>query len=159
MTEQYRESMKKGLEYQDFVSDRLLRNFGIVVGTYTSKKYQQERGESASGIEIKFDDKLATTGNIYIETAEKSDPENEEYYPSGIYRKDSTWLYLIGNYEEAFLFSKEQLQIIQMRRDLWGKRGIKYVETKTSQGFLYPIVEAVNSRTCLKHFVFPHSWN
>ena len=58
MTEYYKDKFEAGLEYQDYVSDEL-RKAGLFLGAYSSRKYQQERGESASGIEIKHDMKLA----------------------------------------------------------------------------------------------------
>ena len=154
MTELYKHNFQKGLEYQDFVADRLLKDYGIVVGAYSSKKYQQEHGESASGIEIKFDDRCAQTRNLYIETAEKSNEQNAEYVSSGIFREDNSWLYLIGNYKEAFLFAKAQLKRIYLSENLWEKRGIEKKQTGTSQGFVFPIDKALSTGACIKHFMW-----
>ena len=98
-TTYYNKQLEKALEFQDFVADKLY-NIGISLNCYSSRKYQYEKGESRSGIEIKFDDQRKKTGNLYIEYAEKSNPNNKNYVPSGIERKDNTWLYVIGDYDE-----------------------------------------------------------
>lgn len=154
MTDQYKQNFERGLEYQDFVADRLLKGYGIAVNAYSSRKYQQEYGESASGIEIKFDAKSINSENLYIETAEKTNVSNAEYVSSGIFREDNSWLYLIGNYKEAYLFSKEQLKRIYHSKNLWEKRGIREVETGTSQGFLFPKKQAIELGTCIKLFIW-----
>ena len=152
MTEYYKGKLEAGLEYQDFIADEL-RKIGIILGAYTSRKWQNEKGESASGIEIKHDMRMHDTGNLYIEVAEKSNPNNAEYVASGIMRNDNTWLYLVGDYNEAYLFSKKQLQSIYADRDNYSIRGIRVRQTPTSIGFTYPIKNAMKYM-CLKHFVF-----
>ena len=53
MTEYYREKLEAGLEYQDFIADQLRKSDPcIILGAYTSRKWQNEHGESSSGIEI-----------------------------------------------------------------------------------------------------------
>ncbi|MBQ1790376.1 MAG: hypothetical protein II008_09370 [Oscillospiraceae bacterium] len=158
MNDYYRQHLQMGLEYQDFVIDQLCKH-GIFIGAYSSRKYQLEKGESVSGIEIKYDGKMKGTGNLYIEVEEKSDEQVPNYSSSGIFRKDNTWLYLIGNYDEAFMFSKVQLQRVylhnlqNMKRGepLWN--GVRLVETPTSRGFTYN-VEVAKSKSVIKHFVF-----
>ena len=133
----YTNHMDKGLSYQDFVVDQLY-NIGIVVITYSSTEYQKRKGESRNGVEIKFDDKLAITGNIYIETQEKSHSSNSEYVPSGIYRNDNSWLYTIGNYELILIFAKSHLQRVFEN----GKYPEIEIVHKTSKGFLLPLDSA-----------------
>ncbi len=85
MTEYYKGKFEEGLKYQDFIADQLRKaDPCIIVCAYSSRDYQNEHGESASGIEIKYDMKLKETGNLYIETAEKSHPDIPDYTPSGI---------------------------------------------------------------------------
>lgn len=154
MTDYYKEKLESGLEYQDFVADQLRKaDPCIILGAYSSRKWQNEHGESASGIEIKHDMKLKETGNIYIEVAEKSNPALREYTPSGIMRVDNTWLYLIGDYERAFLFSKRQLQMVYADEKRWAARGIRKRQTPTSIGFTYPIESAMQGM-CLRRFDF-----
>ena len=154
MTEYYREKLEAGLQYQDFVADQLRKaDPCIILCAFSSQKYQNERGESASGIEIKHDMRMKDSGNLYIEVAEKSSPDVPDYTPSGIMRNDNTWLYLIGDYEQAFLFSKHQLKQIYMDERHHAQRGIRKKQTPTSIGFTYPIVNALNGM-CLHKFVF-----
>ena len=112
MTEYYKEKFEAGCEYQDFVSDILRIKLGLFVGPYSSRKYQYEKGESQAGIEIKHDMQIQKYKNIFIETAEKTDANNSNWIPSGIYRSDNGWLYVIGDYHELFIFSKFQLRKI-----------------------------------------------
>lgn len=154
MTDYYKEKLEAGLEYQDFIADQLRKGEPcIILGAYSSRKWQNEHGESASGIEIKHDMKLKETGNLYIEVAEKSHPDMPEYTPSGIMRADNTWLYLIGDYDQAFLFSKHQLKTLYANRNQWATRGIRERSTPTSIGFIYPVRDAVRGM-CLRHFIF-----
>jgi len=66
----YQENYEKGLEYQDFIVEILAEKYGLIIPNYSSKKYQYDVGENKQGIEIKFDDRLKETGNLYIEIAE-----------------------------------------------------------------------------------------
>ena len=133
-TNNYREYYKNNLEeafrFQDFIMEKLHRE-GIVLQNIQSKKYQLKK-ENLLGMEIKYDMKYATTGNLYIEVSEKSDPKNEKYIPSGIFRNDDNWLFGIGDYEIFYLFSKKVLQRIFIGGSM------KEIETPTSKGFLMP---------------------
>ena len=154
MTEYYNEKLQAGLAYQDFIIDKLRKTDPcIIIPTYSSCRYQNEHGESACGVEIKHDMMLKKTGNLYIEVAEKSNPSIEEYTPSGIMRSDNTWLYIIGDYTQVFVFAKNQLKTIYANRQLWLKRGIREVQKDTSIGFLFPVENALEG-ACLKHYVF-----
>ena len=155
MTEYYKEKLEAGLQYQDFIADQLRKaDTCIILCAYSSRKYQNEKGESASGIEIKHDMRFKETGNLYIEVAEKSRPEMPTYTDSGIRRKDNTWLYLIGDYEQAFLFSKDQLNRLYDNKSTWLRHGIKERETPTSRGFTIPVKSALDNGTCIKRYVF-----
>ena len=135
-TSYYRTQLEKSLEYQDFVADKLYE-VGISLNCYSSIKYQNEKGESRAGIEIKFDDQRKRTGNIYIEYAEKSNPNNKNYVPSGIERKDNTWLYVIGDYDVIYILAKNWLQQFKNLKD------IRHVTTATSKGYLFPETMAI----------------
>src|SRR4030043_524633 len=130
-------SLEKGLQYQDFVTAELYRR-GIPIVGYTSKKYQIKYGENRAGVEIKFDDRMKETGNVYIETAEKANPANPYFVPSGIYRNDNSWLYAIGNYDVIYIFAKKTLCLLHGQA---AKRGFKTTEIATSKGMLMPIAQ------------------
>ena len=146
MTGHYKTMLEKGLEFQDFICEALLKEMGINLTMFSSRKYQLSKGENIQGVEIKFDDIYKKTGNIYIEIAEKSNEENENYVISGIYRNDNTWLYLIGNYEEVFIFPKNILVLLD------NKKRYKYVQTPTSKGFLINKEDA--HKFCAKKIIF-----
>ncbi len=136
-SEYYKNQLSDGLEFQDYVAE-ILYSFGLPLFNYASKKYQFEHGENKLGVEIKFDKKFKETGNLYIEIAEKSKPEIKNYTQSGIYRNDNTWLYVQGNREIFFIFSKKLL------KQLFEADKYKELEIgmKTSKGFLMPRVDA-----------------
>ena len=153
MTDYYKTKFEQGLEYQDFVCDQLRIREGWFVGCYSSRKYQQEKGESVCGLEIKYDMRLSETGNVYIEVAEKSRPELPEYTASGVFRKDNTWLYLIGDYHQAFVFGKTLMRNLYLNKDQKKAWGCVDRQTPTSKGFTIPIKSAIRG-IALKHFIF-----
>ncbi len=95
------------------------------------------KGENLQGIEVKFDRKFRETGNLFIETSERSTPESQ-WHPSGILKEDNSWAYAIGDYEKLYVFAIKQLRILY-------KKGLyKEVSTPTSEGFLLPLMTAEN---------------
>ena len=158
----YNKNLYDSSEYLDWLSDKLRKATpGLIIGPYASRKYQFEHGESFSGIEIKNDKKLAgndndikPSHNLYFEVAEKSHPSNSRYVKSGIYRNDNGWLFLIGNYEEVFLFSTKQLRRIYEDKENYFSRGVIERKTDTSIGFTIPRIKVINSIYLLKHWVF-----
>ena len=135
--ENYRRTMiETGQAYQDFVVDACWTLLGLAVVQYSSKLYQQTIGESRTGVEIKNDRKFQSTGNLWIELAEKARPRNGDYAQSGINRDDNTWLYCIGDYNTIFIFQKNLLKMLAPR---YGQREN---HTATSVGYLLPVVDA-----------------
>lgn len=139
MTPEYEAKLKQGLEYQDFVADKLYEA-GIPVTSYSSQKYQNMIGENKAGLEIKFDNRWKETGNIYIEVAEKSKAENINFIASGIFRNDNTWLYVIGDYTKIFILPKKYLKMLYNKN----VKNYKLVETPTSKGMLIPVRDIEN---------------
>lgn len=111
MAVSYAQRLEDGHEFQDFVGDELAK-IGVIVRYYTSRQYQYQKGESANGIEIKLDRLCTTTGRLSIEIGEKQ-PQAREYVPSGIRRKDNSWLYVQGNGEVLYVFAKNMLQLLE----------------------------------------------
>lgn len=138
----YREAqIKDGLLFQDFVVD-VAYKVGLVIVQYASRTYQLNFGESRTGVEIKHDKIMATTGNLWIETAEKAMPRPGPYAVSGIHRADH-WLYAIGDYDVIFFLASNWLRAMdKATKD--GRPRYKHCpnKTKTSQGFLLPIQDA-----------------
>lgn len=133
----YSEQLESAGEFQDFVCMKLITK-GIVLSNMSSKKYQIDIGENLQGFEIKNDKMFRTTGNLYIEVEEKSNPQNINYVESGISRNDNSWIYAIGDYQGIYLIQKKVLKAMYL------KKSYKEVEnkTKTSLGFLLPVAEA-----------------
>lgn len=134
-TDYYAEKLEEGLEFQDLISAELFKR-GIVVVGYSSRKYQIQHGENMLGAEIKRDGNFRTTGNLYIEVAEKSHPSKPNYTPSGIMRKDNSWLFVIGDERTAYIFPTVYL------RKLAASKGWRTVQTDTSRGYLMPMEDA-----------------
>ena len=129
----YNEKLKIGLEFQDRVTMELYKR-GIVLVGYSSNKYQNEYGENILGAEIKRDGMFRETGNLYIEIAEKSHPDKENFTPSGIYRDDNSWLFIIGDENTFYIFVNKYLRWLE-------KKYQKKIKT-TSKGFLMPLKDA-----------------
>lgn len=129
----YNTKLQEGLEFQDIVTRELYMR-GIVVVGYSSQKYQNGEGENLLGAEIKRDGMFRKTGNLYIEVEEKSHPDKSNYTPSGIHRKDNSWLFVIGDEKTIYIFSTKYLRLLESR--------YFHVEKPTSRGFLMPLEEA-----------------
>jgi len=146
--EKYRAvKIENGKVYQDFVVDACWNLLGLAIVQYSSVLYQQTVGESKTGAEIKHDEQFARTGNLWIEVEEKARPRPGPYVPSGIYRSDNTWLYIIGNYDHVFIFQKTLLQALYQS----GKWRIIENNTKTSRGFLLSEQEANKWSAAILH--------
>ncbi len=129
-------SFESGLQFQDFVIDLLIRELGLAVSSYSSKRWQIEQGESRQGVEIKLDRRILETGNVSIEVGEKGKASNWQFVPSGILRYDNTWLYIQGNPEIVFIFPKAFL--IQLYKT--GRYRVD--ELPTIRRFLMPFKDA-----------------
>jgi len=132
-TEYYNRMLKLGEEYQDFIAKILFQQCALSIIPNFSQTYQITVGENLQGIEIKYDQRFRDTQNFYIEMAEKTNARNRNYIPSGINRIDNTWLFLIGDYDGFYIFSKRLLIYLESIKPY------RHVETATSQGFLLPI--------------------
>jgi len=130
----YKSKLESGLLFQDFVVDVCWQRVGLAIVQFASKAYQQVVGESRTGAEIKNDQQYAKTSNLWIELGEKARPRSGDYAPSGINREDNAWLYIIGNYDIFFIFSKQLLKLLGAS----GKYTKRENGTKTSVGFLLP---------------------
>lgn len=149
-------SHQVGLEYQDFIIDRFLNELKLVVSLYGSTKYQYRYGENAQGIEIKYDARSTgdctyyqnkPTGNVAIEVKEKTRASNNFFVNSGILRNDNTWLYIVGNYHQAWIFSKKHLVHVYNEKKYEAKQTLPTIMT-----MLIPIEKA--DMLCIKKLIF-----
>ena len=133
MTQLYKDNLEAGQAYEQFIVGKWL-NFFTDPLNMNEGKWAQLQGENAAGVEIKLDRNHRRTGNLYIETKEKSNPENADYFPSGIWRDDNTQWFLVGDRHEAFIFDVLVLRKCQAESPHW----LIWRETPTSQGWTMP---------------------
>jgi hypothetical protein len=136
------EGTEKGFEYEKFI-EKIFNEKNICKLTFYDKKIEQLRGETEEGYEIKFDDNLKITGNLYIEYQEKTHKDNVMYVNSGILKDDNTIYFVIGNYDEVFIFKKEILL------ELYNSFLFRHVVKDTSKGFLIQRYKAF--KLCYRH--------
>ena len=132
----------KGSEFQDFVVYECMK-IGLPIMITSTYINQNNYGESFNGFEIKFDDNLKKTGNLYFEYEERRQ-NKDNWVKSGIRKKDNTWIYIIGDYERFFLFSKNTLNKIADYIDNGGTVDNKTAkdikkQIKTSRGYVIPL--------------------
>ena len=137
----YKEKLEEGLIFQDVVTRELYQR-GIIIVGYSSRRFQNTEGENMIGAEIKRDGNFRKTGNIYLETAEKSHPSNANYVKSGIFRDDNSWLFVIGDERSVYVFSTKYLKLLVAQKK-WHE-----VRKSTSIGTLMPTGQA--ERYCLR---------
>lgn len=152
----HQNSLEVGHEFQDFIIEKLIKELGISISIFQSKKYQFNIGESLQGVEIKYDARstgdctyknVSATNNVAIEVAEKSKAEIIGWSKSGIYRNDNSWLFIVGNYDCAWLFAKSHLLLMHQSK--------KYKEIQslpTLRSMLLPI--NVADCYCAKKLIF-----
>lgn len=143
----YGDKLEEGLRFEDFVAGVLHRR-GIILVSLHSRYSQYNIGENLLGAEIKRDSKYPETDNLYIEIAEKAHPDNKFYVPSGIYRNDNSWLYIIGDEACFWIFATRWLRRLH-------KTG-RYVEPPpkpTACGFKLPLSDA--NKYCCRRIVVP----
>ncbi len=128
----FSECLDIGQTFQDYIQEALYKR-GIIAQFWCSKKYQIERGEGLSGIEVKCDDGYKKTGNLFIEFARY---KNGEWIPTDLFR-EGIWLYIIGDREKCWCMLTSQLQKMV---DRYPHREVSY-DFKV-KGFLLPITMA-----------------
>lgn len=133
----YEENKMLGGDYEDFIRSVLKERYNYTLHPYTTEEGQYKYGENKEGIEIKNDLIMERTRRIWIEVAEKTNKDNLEFVPSGIYRGDNSRRYLIGNYQEIYIFKIEVLRQAYQNGDYYMLKA-----NPTSKGFLLTIEQA-----------------
>lgn len=131
MTEYYKKQLADGKAFEKYIKEQLLLKRKLHLDIIDDEFDQYNIGETKQGYEIKYDKRFQETGNLYIEYEEKTDVKNYKFVKSGIFRQDNTHTWIIGNYIEAYMFDKKELQGIYSKALAY-----KYVETNTSKGML-----------------------
>jgi hypothetical protein len=132
VNDRYGRDLQAGLEFQDQAMV-MFSAMGLHLQFYASIEAQVKTGESMQGIEVKLDRRFRETGNLYIETCERSSPSSE-WHAAGITRDDNAWALAIGDPSKIYVLGVKQLRRIASR--------YREVHTETSRGFLMPLRDA-----------------
>lgn len=133
MNERYEKDLREGLKFQDHAMRLFYEQKGIPLMFFSSVANQVHVGENLNGVEIKYDRRFRQTGNLYIETRERSSPTSQ-WHEAGITKQDNSWAFAIGDYDLIYVFAVKQL------RWLWNMNKYHRVKTDTSEGFLLPVL-------------------
>ena len=137
-SEYYNMKLAEGEMFEDYVYEHFREIWGIDIKSCNTYSEQINIGENYFGMEIKYDGLHKKTKRLFIEYQEKRRSENPDYIPSGVLRKDNSWLYLIGNFQVFYIFSVKDLRMALEAKDDRGnfKHIRKEINRKTSCGFL-----------------------
>lgn len=142
----YKKLYEKGLKYQNFICEEL----GLTA--YKNIWEQFNIGETKEGVEIKLDDLMDETENIYFEISEKTVPSDDfPWIHSGIYRNDNSNFLLIGNYRIAYVFRISKLRKIFEEKQY---DNLKEAKSGTSKGFVVSIRRIENEVLYEKLVIF-----
>jgi len=133
-----RKKQVEGEAFQDYVEDVLEKMWGFRLNCYKTKEEQYKIGENKFGMEIKLDNSFRDSMRLWIEIAEKAMPREGDFVKSGIYRDDNAWLYLIGDYDMFYIYSKNMLQLLHR------SHCYEEYENETSRCFFLPFRDALN---------------
>lgn len=127
-------SFADGLEFQDFIIESVARACGFIIQQYASKYYQIKRGESIQRCEIKLDNLCTRTGRLSIEVSEKTNADQDDYMPSGIFSPTQPLFYIQGNRERSYLFATKDLVTYSINAE--------YHQERTITAFYMPFDDA-----------------
>ncbi|MBI2123815.1 MAG: hypothetical protein HYU04_01080 [Candidatus Wildermuthbacteria bacterium] len=141
----YKEKLQASFEFETYISKLVKKKYGVDLIQFLTPEGQYQKGENNLGIEIKYDMMYPQTGNLYIEYEEKSKAENDDYVKSGIMKDDQCNYFLIGDYNNFWVFRRNKLvEIFNEEKKLSengikSARGIRFVAIATSRGYVFPI--------------------
>jgi hypothetical protein len=135
---------QKGLEFESYIMDWFSKEKNINLSHYTLLKEQIKKGENRQGIEIKNDQRFQETGNLFISVARDYGYVS---YESGIY-KNQSWLYVIGNEEEFYIFAIKHLKQYYEHNKPALFDGFKSLKNGIDKGFLLSKKQA--ERICIE---------
>jgi hypothetical protein len=126
----YKTKRVEGEAYEAYVRRRLADE-GRDVVNHDTREAQLASGDFRVGgidVETKYDHRLATTGNLFIEVAELT--ADGRWILSGIYSRAEVRWYAIGNYRDLFVFERTAL------RAQAAHAAIITIKMGTSRGYL-----------------------
>lgn len=128
------ERLKIGKAFEEAAS-YYLHSQGFPLRPLLTAKGQWEHGENLAHVEIKFDQKVEETGNLFIETRERRDSSGKSHWrEAGIYDQHNPWFYLIGDSKKLWLLNVRELR--RLFESLNPKCTSK--QTATAEGFIIP---------------------
>jgi hypothetical protein len=96
-----------------------LATIGLPLTMYCSQPFQHKNGESLLGLEMKYDRMSLTTGNLFLEVAERSYPPGGPFVLSGVMNDNNPLFYGIGNERVLYVFSVRTLRkVITIYQDV-----------------------------------------
>ena len=131
-TSYYQRKFAEGTAYERFIRD-WLRSQGIDVNLVKGRRNQLLFGDTNIGVEIKFDQGIHRTGNVFIEVGEKAEDRGGDFVPSGIFREDACQWYGIGDCCEWYVCRKATLRPLWIAAKSWH---VKIINEGTSIGFV-----------------------
>lgn len=153
-TQVYLDSLKEGREFEEYCYRWIEVHKRTRITPCHTRDEQNNVGENYFGLEIKLDKMFRTTRRLYIELRERSRVQYN-YTDAGIFRRDNSFLYAVGDREILYVFSKNSLRLFyeqaRVSLEAWNQRGrirsedpgYRIVENnlKTSWGWLLPIYQ------------------
>lgn len=127
---------QRASQYESYIMDWFYNVKAINLSHYHLKEEQIHKGENRQGIEIKNDQSLKKTGNVFISTKRMYNYNGKVVeHLSGIY-KDQSWMYVIGDKCEHWVFSTKLLKQYFEKYNPELKSGFVSEKKGTEWGFL-----------------------
>lgn len=128
----YQRELQSGQEFEKFVI-KLFADRGVDLHLFDTVE-QQKHGETVEGVEIKLDRKFRKTGNLFIETEERSTSDSA-WHAAGVTKDDNSKVIAIGDKKTIWLLN------VRVLRELWKSKVYREVtnDTNTGKGFVLPI--------------------
>lgn len=140
-TENFYELLKEGKNYEKVIKDQFKKQFDIDLKEVADTKESQElygdlMTEIDVGIEVKFDRRMKSTGNIYIELWENK--KYEGFKRANIQLNNMVDIWIQG--DERYFYYLRKSDIVDWIKANWEKlKDSKwFVKTATSKGVIIP---------------------
>ena len=135
---EFYKNLEKGQRFQDYYSFILWHERKRTLCNFQRHDFQKLIGENLQKEEIKYDELSITSKNLFIETEERVS-SHQNLKPAGIYAIDNPRSYVVGNYDNVWIFRTEQLKKFhtEEKPDEVPVKN-KITGTVTAKGFLLP---------------------
>ena len=106
----YLQKIKESHEFVNYWIEIINRKISLeLTPIHSSNLQRRSLCDTREGFEFKNDKISTTSKNFWIEIAEKNNPSQDEFFPSGICRKDNAWMYCMGDFEKLWFLPKRKL--------------------------------------------------